>query len=239
MPPILSSASSRTSRSRRLGGEDAPLPVAAATPSAASRDGEDHRRLRGANGQPGPPDGYDLPPADGGGRYEVAGINERYNKTVCDELVALIQAARQDEALQRAAALHRRQHRHRRATGRQYAAVEFYLRDCVFNRGARRGRVDPAEGGRGRYRSRRSGRIRWRPSRARPRRPLDLLDDLRQSREAYERLRRDESSPFWKGLVNRWNNALAAAKTFLPGGSRPSAATGSPRANRSGAHAAK
>jgi hypothetical protein len=41
---------------------------------------------------------YRLPPEDGGGRYEVAGINERYHKQVCDSLVALIEAGRPDEA---------------------------------------------------------------------------------------------------------------------------------------------
>lgn len=35
---------------------------------------------------------YHLPPSDGGGRYEVAGINERFHKTECDELVRLIES---------------------------------------------------------------------------------------------------------------------------------------------------
>src|SRR5262249_60092785 len=45
---------------------------------------------------------YTLPPGDGGGRYEVAGINERYHKAECDELVELIRSGRHAEAERRA-----------------------------------------------------------------------------------------------------------------------------------------
>jgi hypothetical protein len=41
---------------------------------------------------------YKLPKGDGGGRYEVAGINERYNKDTVDVLVSLIDQRRFDEA---------------------------------------------------------------------------------------------------------------------------------------------
>src|SRR5882672_2227142 len=41
---------------------------------------------------------YKLPPGDGGGAYEVAGINEKYNKEVCDALVAMIEQSRFDDA---------------------------------------------------------------------------------------------------------------------------------------------
>ena len=43
-----------------------------------------------------------------------------------------------------------------------------------------------------------------------------LLQRLRTAREQYERtvVRRDESSKFWRGLVNRWDNALATARKF-------------------------
>ena len=36
---------------------------------------------------------YALPAGDGGGRYEVAGINDRYHKAEVDHVVALIEAA--------------------------------------------------------------------------------------------------------------------------------------------------
>ena len=43
-----------------------------------------------------------------------------------------------------------------------------------------------------------------------------LLQRLRSAREQYERavVRRNESSKFWRGLVNRWDNALATARKF-------------------------
>jgi peptidoglycan hydrolase-like protein with peptidoglycan-binding domain len=53
--------------------------------------------------------------------------------------------------------------------------------------------------------------------------PSELLDDLRAARERYERevVGRDERSKPWKGLVNRWNNALKFARTLLPAVSAP------------------
>lgn len=194
--------------------QDAPLPVAAATPSQRLAMAKIIIGYEAQTDSQGRLMVHDLPPADGGGRYEVAGINERYNKTVCDELVALIRSGQQDEALQRAAA-YIADNTDIAANWTSNAGVEFYLRDCVFNRGARGAAwilqkavgvdTDEAIGSHTLAAVARAEAS-----------PLDLLDDLRQSREAYERLRRDESSPFWRGLVNRWNNALAAAKTFLP-----------------------
>ena len=77
---------------------------------------------------------YNLPPADGGGNYEVAGINDRYHKEKVDELVALINAGKHDEAEQQvieyvAAYTDVAEKWH------PSPAVQSYLRDCVFNRG--------------------------------------------------------------------------------------------------------
>jgi Uncharacterized protein conserved in bacteria (DUF2272)/N-acetylmuramoyl-L-alanine amidase len=196
-------------------GQDAPLPAAAAaTPSQRLAMAKIIIGYEAQTDSQGRLMVHELPPADGGGRYEVAGINERYNKTVCDELVALIRSGQQDEAMQRAAA-YIADNTDIAANWTSNTAVEFYLRDCVFNRGARGAAwilqkavgvdTDEAVGSHTLAAVARAEAS-----------PLNLLDDLRQSREAYERLRRDESSPFWRGLVNRWNNALAAAKTFLP-----------------------
>jgi hypothetical protein len=43
-----------------------------------------------------------------------------------------------------------------------------------------------------------------------------LIMRLRAARESYERnpVGRDESSQFWRGLVNRWNNVLTLARRF-------------------------
>ena len=78
---------------------------------------------------------YKLPEGDGGGRYEVAGINERYNKDTVDVLVSLIDQRRFDEAKALAADFIA-QDTDRAASWTSVPALEFYLRDSVFNRGA-------------------------------------------------------------------------------------------------------
>ena len=52
----------------------------------ARRDANGHLRV------------YNLPPSDGGGRYEVAGINERYDPEEAAKLRDLVNAGRFDEA---------------------------------------------------------------------------------------------------------------------------------------------
>src|SRR5215475_9473650 len=78
---------------------------------------------------------YKLPPGDGGGRYEVAGINERYNKDIADALVSLIEQKRFDEA-EALAIDFIAEDTDRAVSWTAIPALEFYLRDCIFNRGA-------------------------------------------------------------------------------------------------------
>jgi peptidoglycan hydrolase-like protein with peptidoglycan-binding domain len=178
----------------------------------ARRDGQDHLAV------------YALPPGDGGGSYEVAGINERYNevaginerynKDTADLLVALIEQRRYDEA-EALAADFIAQDTDRAMSWTSVPAIEFYLRDSVFNRGA---------GGAARILQRAlgiqddgvvGGQTRSAETAAESD-PLALLRRLRAAREQYERdaAHRDETSPFWAGLVNRWNKAIDVAKTF-------------------------
>jgi peptidoglycan hydrolase-like protein with peptidoglycan-binding domain len=157
---------------------------------------------------------YPLPEGDGGGRYEVAGINEKYNKELCDKLVAMIEQGRFDDA-EALAVDFMAQNTDRVVSWSAIPALEFYFRDCCFNRGfAGAGRIlqralgvedDGAVG-----RQTRAALIAAEGDVA------GLLANLRASREDYERAvaHRDESNKFWNGLVNRWNKALAIAKTF-------------------------
>lgn len=159
---------------------------------------------------------YRLPKGDGGGRFEVAGINDRYHREVCLRLVALIEANAHAEA---------------EALAIEYiagytdvvdrwcsvAAIEFFLRDCVFNRGP---------GGAAWIVQRTCGVAtdmvvgeRTRAAiRSRERDPRLFLDRLVSAREDYEREKagRDESSDFWDGLINRWIKAKGFALTLLP-----------------------
>lgn len=176
---------------------------------------------------------YFLPAGDGGGRYEVAGINDRYHPTEAAALRGLVEAGNFAEA---EAAAQRYIAAYTDAADRwtPYDAVEFYLRDCIFNRGAGgaakiyQGALGVGvDGGVGPITLAAGERVE----------PAAFVRQLRVARERYERevVRRDESSPFWRGLVNRWNNALAFAETFLdlnnnagasPAGAPPTPAEG-------------
>jgi lysozyme family protein len=91
--------------------------------------------------------------------------------------------------------------------------VQSYLRDCAFNRGPtgslrilqRAVKVKDD----GKWGSNTKAAVESNT-------PNQVLSRLRAAREQYERdvAKRDESSVFWKGLVSRWDKALAFAHTF-------------------------
>jgi len=158
---------------------------------------------------------YDLPAGDGGGTFEVAGINDKYHKADADRLAALVRAGKFAEAESAAEDVIARYTDEAAAWDPAGGpGVEFYLRDCCFNRGPTGGRrilqravgVDD------------DGVIGPATRAALDQAPKGsmLLARLRAAREQYERqvAHRDESSKFWAGLVNRWNNALVAAEKF-------------------------
>lgn len=166
---------------------------------------------------------YPLPPGDGGGTYEVAGINDRFHPVEAANLRRLVESGRYDEAEDYA---QRYIASYTDAGDRwtPFDAVESYLRDCIFNRGAGGAasiyqmalgvRVDSDVGPITRAAGERV-------------RPAPFLLRMRAARERYERevVGRDERSRFWRGLVNRWNNALTFAQEFLDlGGNIPLAA---------------
>jgi hypothetical protein len=93
---------------------------------------------------------YHPPTGDGGGAYEVAGINARYNRSTAKTLAGLIGQRRYDDA-ERLAIDFIARNSDCAAAWTDVPAVEFYLRDCVFNRGGRSAsrwtaRSDPRRG---------------------------------------------------------------------------------------------
>src|ERR1700674_1856787 len=161
---------------------------------------------------------YKLPPEDGGGSFEVAGINDRYHPEEARHLADLIQAGRYDDAEAQA--------REIVATYTDFVtrwtrvtAFECYLRDSAFNRGPR-GAARILQRAVGVDDDGIVGEKTLVATAAQEQRSLDLLKSMRSARESYERdvVHRDESSKFWKGLVNRWNKALEFAKSFVPAG---------------------
>lgn len=163
---------------------------------------------------------YWLPANDGGGTYEVAGINERYHPVQAAKLKALIEAGQYLEAED--------------FVGQFTAAytdvadlwtgswgIEFYLRDCVFNRGPtgaakilQRALIilgedigpDGVDGDIGPNTMAAIGRQET---------DVDaMLIALRQAREDYERYVVGVRANLWNGLINRFNNALKTARQF-------------------------
>jgi hypothetical protein len=154
---------------------------------------------------------YDLPPNDGGGRWEIAGINEKYDEPELMKLKQMLDAGQFDAAETEAESYYL-QNTAAAMSWTTNAGVEFYLRDCIFNRGAK---------GAARILQRACGvhddgdvgdQTRLAMSAMAP---ADMLVKLRAARESYEREVVGYRANLWNGLVNRWNNALTVAKSYL------------------------
>lgn len=155
---------------------------------------------------------YKLPPGDGGGVYEVAGICDRYHPHETAQLVQLIQDGKHKEAEERAAE-YIAVYTDCAARWTTNRGIEAFLRDCVFNRGARGAAkilqmavgadVDGVVG------------PKTLAAVARMKTPTALLAALRNARESYEEEKVGRRAQFWKGLVNRWTAATRLAQRYL------------------------
>lgn len=157
---------------------------------------------------------YELPEVDGGGAYEVAGINEFYNKTEADHLVNLINNGQFIEAENYATAFIAK----KTDSAVKYTdldGVEFFIRDCIFNRGAT-GATLIVQISLGVTADGIFGPISSAALRSAELNIDQLFLNFRAGREQYERefKGRDENHQFWDGLVNRWNNAVVFAKSL-------------------------
>jgi hypothetical protein len=146
------------------------------------------------------------------GSKEVAGINNTYHPAEFTRILGLISAG-QHASAEVAIIDYILAYTAIAATWTTVPGVEFYLRDCVFNRGPKGGaRIlqravsVPDDGAIGPATKAAMAKIETH----------NLLTRLRAARESYERdvMKRNEASPVWKGLVNRWNKSLEDARQF-------------------------
>lgn len=158
---------------------------------------------------------YKLPSGDGGGTFEVAGINDRYHPEIAARLKSLIEQGKQDQAEQEATdyIAHYTAPIANKATN---PGVQFAIQDAAFNRGLG-GATKILQRALGVDVDGKFGPKTKAALEEAEKDPKALIKKFRAAREAYERetVKRNESSKFWKGLVNRWNNqerdALAMA----------------------------
>jgi hypothetical protein len=162
---------------------------------------------------------YELPEGDGGGDYEVAGINQKYHPAMAARLKKLIEEGDQERALHEASVYIEDYTAEvisffpSHLSAEANPAIEFVLRDCAFNRGKRGAAtilqlalgMSEIDGVVGPMTHREFAKQLDDPG------PTELLQNLTAARETYERnayawkrSARDESSKFWKGLSNRW-----------------------------------
>lgn len=156
---------------------------------------------------------YRLPSNDGGGSYEVAGINEKYNPAQAARLRDMIISG-QYVAAENYAQEVIANDTDSAAKLTKIPAIESYLRDCFFNRGATGAirivqhavetGVDGEVGPDTRAKIAEAEKD-----------PEEFLKALRNAREWYERSKYvGYRANLWPGLVNRWNNSLTVARKF-------------------------
>ena len=156
---------------------------------------------------------YHLPAGDGGGKREVAGINDRYHPEVLDRIEHLLSEGKYSEA-EDVAAEHIMRYTDPVAMLSEIPAVQFALRDMAFNRGPA-GAIKILQDALGVPADGIAGPKTKEALHTAAREPGKLLGDLRSARERYERRSRDESSKFWAGLSNRWDRQHADSRSML------------------------
>ena len=152
---------------------------------------------------------YNLPTNDGGGRFEVAGINERYDTSECLKLVAMLNAG-QYAAAEREAAQYIASQTDAAAKWTRVPAAELFLRDTIFNRGLGGATkiLQMALGGVAR------SQIATAVLQA-EQNPRLFIERLRAAREEYEWKVVGRRANFVAGLTNRWNHVRDEALRLI------------------------
>lgn len=159
---------------------------------------------------------YPLPKADGGGTFEIAGINDRYHPKAANHLKNLIQNNRHTHA-ENYVRRYLVEYTDVVKNWTEHPALESFLRDTAFNRGPK-GALRILQIALGISDDGKFGPI-TRASLSKGLKNISsLLDRLREARETYEiRVAPPVGAraKFWVGLQNRWNNALEFSKRFI------------------------
>ena len=156
---------------------------------------------------------YELPSNDGGGKYEVAGITERYDHGTVMQLVELIKAQSFKKAEQVCKDFYVANTNPVQAWS-GVAALEFWFRDNMLNRGYT-GALKTMQQAVGVDTDGHLGPLTARKLALKVKSPAKLLSDLRAATEWYENTFVGARPNLRKGLVNRWNDRLAFAQSFL------------------------
>jgi len=159
---------------------------------------------------------YALPTSDGGGTVEVAGINNKYHPEEFSKLRDLVHASKYAEAEKYATDFYLK---YSDVAGQwtKEPGVEFFLRDCVVNRGPK-GAAEILQYAVGFGGTDVDGAVGPKTLAAmRLYEPELLIERLRQGREKWENVRDQKKGPrpdMRRGLVIRWNKAREDALAF-------------------------
>ena len=153
---------------------------------------------------------YRPPANDGGGAYEVGGLNARYNPKEAARLAELLGQKKYKEAEDYAIEAIAK-NTDPAAKWAVNPGVQFVFRDTYFNRGPR-GSAITIQHAVGATEDGIVGPKTLKAVADMP--PVKLIDQMRIAREWYERKHVGVRANFWQGLVNRWNHATAAAKVL-------------------------
>lgn len=158
---------------------------------------------------------YNLPSNDGGGRYEVAGINEKYDPKKAAELAILIKSGKHKEA-EKLAAAYIEENTKGVDSWTKNPALNFYLRDTAFNRG-NTGAAKILQMALGVKNDGKVGPITKAALKKAENDPGAFLDALNKARADYEYKVVGKRANLDQGLRNRWAKALEYSKGLNQG----------------------
>lgn len=157
---------------------------------------------------------YHPPEGDGGGDYEVAGIDVADHPEMAAKLKQLVESGHQDEA-KKLIEDYILKYTNSVTKYTNNPAIEFYLRDTALNRGPS-GAILILQMALGVTPDGKVGNQTLTALHTAEEHPEQLLDKLNAARKEYEDKFMGKRPQFRPGLISRWNQALNFAKSLLP-----------------------